>query len=125
MDVANVETGAFSISATVSSKHDDDVFKISVVYGPTNDALKNDFFDELVSLKPQAGVKWVVLGDFNKIRRASDKNNLNINRSRINRFRNALHSCELKEIRLQNRRFTWSNERASPTMSSLDAFFWQ
>jgi hypothetical protein len=29
----------------------------------------------------------------------------------------------LKEIHLQNRKFTWSNEQQDPTMSKLDAFF--
>jgi hypothetical protein len=46
-----------------------------------------------------------------------------VNQSRINRFRDALQSCELSKIHLQNRRFTWSNEREDPTMCKLDAFF--
>ena len=63
------------------------------------------------------------LGDFNQIYRARDKNKRHVNRSRINRFRATLQSCELKEIHLQNRRFTWSNERENPTMCKLDSFF--
>ena len=47
----------------------------------------------------------------------------NVNRSRLNKFRAALQLSELKEMYLQNRRFTWSNERVNPTMSKLDAFF--
>ena len=66
---------------------------------------------------------WLVLGDFNQIYRARDKNKRNVNRSRINRFRSVLQTCDLKEIHLQNRRFTWSNERNNPTLCKLVSFF--
>jgi hypothetical protein len=39
------------------------------------------------------------------------------------RFRNVLQACELDEVHLQNRRFTWSNERQNPTLCKLDAFY--
>jgi hypothetical protein len=68
-------------------------------------------------------VRWLALGDFNQIRRARDKNKGNINQSHINRFRAALQTCALKEIHLQNRRFTWTNERQNPTLCKLDAFY--
>lgn len=84
---------------------------------------KDDFFAELLGQKPAQGCRWLVLGDFNQIRRARDKNKRNVNRGRIIRFRAALHACELKEIHLQNRKFTWSNERANPTLCKLDAFY--
>jgi hypothetical protein len=85
---------------------------------------KDDFFAELVSQKPPSGVQWLALGDFNQIRRARDKSRGIDNRSRINRSRAALQLCELNEIHLQNRRFTWSNERENPTLCKLGAFFW-
>ncbi|XP_073355220.1 uncharacterized protein [Aegilops tauschii subsp. strangulata] len=39
------------------------------------------------------------------------------------RFRSALNSSDLKEINLCGRRFTWSNEHASPTLVRLDRAF--
>uniref|UniRef100_A0A453QI52 Endonuclease/exonuclease/phosphatase domain-containing protein n=1 Tax=Aegilops tauschii subsp. strangulata TaxID=200361 RepID=A0A453QI52_AEGTS len=99
------------------------MFKITTVYGPTEPSCKDAFFAELLAQKPAPGTKWLALGDFNQIYRARDKNKRNINRSRINCFRNALHACELNEIHLQNRKFTWSNERDNPTLCKLDAFF--
>jgi hypothetical protein len=38
-------------------------------------------------------------------------------------FRQALDNCDLKDIPLQNRKFTWSNERRHPTLVRLDRFF--
>jgi hypothetical protein len=104
------------------TQHEGD-FKITAVYGPTVFNRKDHFFGELVALKPPARVHCLALGDFKQICRASDKNKRNVNQSRINRFRDALQSCELSKIHLQNQRFTWSNEREDPTMCKLDAFF--
>jgi hypothetical protein len=46
-----------------------------------------------------------------------------VNHRRLTRFRNTLQACELNEIPLQNRRFTWNNERLNSTLSKFDAIF--
>ncbi|XP_071681673.1 uncharacterized protein [Lolium perenne] len=125
VQLTNVVLSDHCLSAHVhliNTDHEGD-FKITGVYGPTASSQKDPFFAELLGHKPPLGVRWLALGDFNQIRRARDKNKRNVNRGRINRFRAALHSCELTEIHLQNRRFTWSNERENPTLCKLDAFY--
>jgi hypothetical protein len=92
-----VQIVEFSISATVHVVHSDEEFKLTNIYGPSTSARKDDFFNELCGLKPTGGVKWLVLGDFNQIHQARDKNKANFNRARINRFRSALQECELRE----------------------------
>lgn len=69
------------------------------------------------------GTTWLCLGDFNLIYEARDKNNNNINRRFMDLFRRALDASELMEFRLQNRRYTWSNGRARPTLVRLDRVF--
>lgn len=66
---------------------------------------------------------WLIAGDFNMIYCAADKNNHNLNRAMMGRFRRALNSMELKEIELLGRRFTWSNEKEEPTLVRLDRVF--
>ncbi|KAK1644652.1 hypothetical protein QYE76_062457 [Lolium multiflorum] len=125
IQITNISITEFCLSADVhlmNTSHEGD-FKITTVYGPTTSNRKDHFFAELVAQKTPVGVRWLALGDFNQIRRACDKNKRNVNRSRITRFQNALHDCELKEIHLQNRRFTWSNGRANATLCKLDAFY--
>jgi hypothetical protein len=39
------------------------------------------------------------------------------------RFRRTLSALELKELYLNGRRFTWSNEREHPTLEKLDRVF--
>jgi hypothetical protein len=41
----------------------------------------------------------------------------------MRRFRQALDASELIEIKLQNRRYTWSNGRRNPTLVKLDRVF--
>lgn len=104
----------FSISAIVSSKDSDISFKLTVVYGPVRDGLKPAFFREL---KPEDGHScWLMLGYLNLIYKARDKNNRNLNRSRMCQFRQALNQCQLNEIHLQNR-----NYQQQPGTSDLGA----
>jgi hypothetical protein len=76
-------------------------------------------------MKPQDDTKWLILGDFNLILiyKARDKNNRNLNLRSMRAFHRAIEFCELKEMRLQNRKYTWSNERRRPTLSHLDRVF--
>ena len=39
------------------------------------------------------------------------------------RFRSKLNTLELKEMHLNGRRFTWSNERDKPTVEKIDHVF--
>jgi hypothetical protein len=41
----------------------------------------------------------------------------------IGRFHRFLNDCELKDIYLHGRRYTWSNERDTPTLVRLDRVF--
>jgi exonuclease III len=120
---SDIAIGSFCISLTLKSTRAGFFFRLTSVYGPTRSSRKDEFFPELLAHKPSPGTKWIVNGDFNQIYRARDKNKGNINRRRLNRFRDTLQACELNEIPLQNRRFTWSNERLNPTLSKLDAVF--
>ena len=123
--VTNVQIGVYFLSATVAINNygDDKTFKLTTVYGPTRSINKDAFYLELTSEKPPPRTKWPVNGDFNQIYRARDKNRANVDRSRLVRFRNALNTCELKEIHMQNIKFTWSNEQSNPTMSKPDSLF--
>ena len=125
LEVKDISSGSFFLSATITIACNNTSFKFTTIYGPTRSNLKDSFFQELISEKPSPGTRWLLAGDFNQIYRASDKNRANSDRSRMTRFRNTLNTCELKEIHLQNRKFTWSNEQGAPTLSKLDYFFLQ
>lgn len=62
----------------------------------------------------------MLAGDFNMIYSADDKSNDNLNRAIMGWFRRFINEMELKEVPLIGRRYTWSNERDSPTLVKLD-----
>lgn len=95
----------------------------SGVYGPQEDNDKLLFLQELRDIRALCHGPWMVVGDFNLIYQAEDKNNANLNRALMGRFWRFLDDCELKEVQLLGRKFTWSNERDSPTLVRLDRAF--
>lgn len=90
------------------------------VYGPQEDELKIQFLQEFKDIRALCIGPWLLPRDFNMIYQAADKNNPNLNRALI---RSSLDVTSLKEIQLHSRKYTWSNERASPTLVRLDRFF--
>lgn len=122
-DMQDIHTGRFFISATAVVKHSNTRFQLTTVYGPTRHSAKPAFLRQLRTMTPDDTTPWLIMGDFNLIYSARDKNNSNLNRSLMRRFRSALNYCGLKEIHLQNRRFTWSNARHQPTLTRIDRVF--
>jgi hypothetical protein len=55
-------------------------FLLTVVYGPSEDHEKAEYLEESLSLSLNSQMQWIILGDFNLIYEAWDKNNLNLNR---------------------------------------------
>ena len=77
IDLRDIVIRRFSITATVSIKDCGTTFSLMVVYGPTRDNRKQAFLQELPNIKPIDDVGWLLLGDFNLIYQARDKNNRN------------------------------------------------
>jgi hypothetical protein len=93
------------------------------VYDPQGDLEKNMFLRELKRIKPVSQDRWLIIGDFNMVYQAQDKNNTRLNQSLMPRFRRTLNYLEVKEIDLVGRRFTWSNNQASPTLTHIERPF--
>ena len=102
--------------------HNKDGFEwwITVVYGPQGEELKMEFLDDLRTRRTGCPGPWMLLGDFNMILRALEKNNANINRRIMQAFRSFVDDLELKEVYMHGRHYTWSNERDSPTLTKID-----
>jgi endonuclease/exonuclease/phosphatase family metal-dependent hydrolase len=81
---------------------------------------KNLFLTELTERRSLCPGPWVVIGDFNMIMYASEKNNDNLDRPMMARFRRFAQNLELKDLYMHGRQFTWSNRRETPTMSRID-----
>jgi exonuclease III len=96
---------------------------LSGIYGPHGDLEKKMFIRELRNLKQATKPNWLLVGDFNLIYKAQDKNNGRINRRLMLRFRKDLNHMEVKELDFIGRKFTWSNNQSSPTLTRIDRAF--
>lgn len=81
------------------------------VYGPQTNSEKILFMQEISDLKQIMLPAWLILGDFNLIYRAQDKNNSHVNLPLINRFNATIDNLLLAPIDLRGKRFTWCNHR--------------
>jgi hypothetical protein len=90
---------------------------------PQRDVDKRAFLQELQDIRDLHVGPWVVAGDFNFIVDPEDKSHGCLHQSMMARFRRTLSALELKELYLNGRRFTWSNEREHPTLEKLDRVF--
>ena len=98
-------------------------FTLTNVYAPIRRDEKQGFFTELASVAATICGAWIVIGDFNLTRDPADKNNDNFNFAEANNFNDLINALCLIEIPLADRAYTWSNNRADPTLVRLDRCF--
>lgn len=74
---------------------------LTCVYGPQGDYNKILFLQEIRNLRACCQGPWLVVGDFNLITSIEDKNNGNINRAMMGRFRRLMNGLEFRDLPLQ------------------------
>ena len=113
--------GEFSISVSVEDEVRGDWW-FTGVYGPTKRGFRSDFWDEIAGLKELCGARWCLGGDFNVVRKVTEKfNSSTITRS-MREFDSLIRELDLVDPTLSNAMFTWSNFRDHPICSRLDRF---
>jgi hypothetical protein len=102
-----------------------DPWRLTCVYGPQSSDDKILFMQELKDIRTQCPGPWLVGGDFNLIYKDEDKNNSNLNRTMMGRFRRVINDLAIKEIPLVGRRFTWASSvsGSSQCLSSWTEYF--
>jgi hypothetical protein len=81
---------------------------------------KIQFLQELRDLRAQCRGPWMVAGDFNLIYKDEDKNNTNLNRAMMGRFRGWINDMAVTEVPLHGRKFTWSSVKLDRVFCSPD-----
>jgi hypothetical protein len=90
------------------------------VYGPADHSRSPLFLQELEEVVARATSPVLVAGEFNLIRVSADKNNRNIDWSRVNLFNDSIARLQLREVVRSGARFTWTNKQLNPVRSVLD-----
>jgi exonuclease III len=119
VDISNIHIGTHLISANVSIRLCGTSFKLTTVYGPTDHAEKEAFLEEAIAAKPSDDSKWLIIGDFNLIYQAEDKNNGNLNFRLMGLFRKALATCHLKELKTAEQKIHMEQRKRDPNSCAL------
>jgi hypothetical protein len=90
------------------------------VYAPCDPDGRQSFLAWLSDIVMSDDTYWLLLGDFNLIRRPSDRNKLRGNVRGMLNFNAAISSLRLEELKLVGNKFTWSNKQQSPLLERLD-----
>ena len=106
---------SFLLGGVISS-----LFLACIKEGPQSAGDKILFLEELLVVGQLAVGAWCVVGDFNLLASEGDKNNGNVNRRLINKFRQTIDVLELREVYQFRRRYTWSSEQEQPTLTKID-----
>lgn len=118
-----VFSNAFAMSVEFVSKHNDDNWLLSNVYGPCTVDGKREFTTWLKNIDMPDHVSWLLLGDFNLIRSQENRNRPGGNIEEMLIFNEAISTLGLTEIPLQGKKYTWSNMQSPPLLEKLDWVF--
>ena len=103
-----VVSGSFSVSVKFALDGCGPLW-LSAVYGPNGPLRRKDFWVELLDIFGLSFPLWCVGGDFNVIRRSSEKLGGSRLTSSMKDFDDFIRECELLDPPLRNAPFTWSN----------------
>jgi hypothetical protein len=93
------------------------------VYGSMEHARSASFLQELDGNVGDCQYPIMLMGDFNLIHGAQDKNNVNINWTLVNLFNDAIARWALLEVARTGAAYTCTNKQRNPVRSVLDRAF--
>jgi hypothetical protein len=106
LTLTNHTHGLFSTSLNLSCPVSGTNIIISNIYAPSQRSLKADFLLEIRQIAPTSSTPWLLIGDFNLIRFACEKNKNNFHSSEAHMFNTAISDLQLIELPLLDRTFT-------------------
>ena len=119
-DIGEIEEGDFFFKIKVRNKSDAFQWLLVSVYGPAQTKPKQAFLAELAHLCLKETLPMIIGDDFNIIRGPVEKNNNNYDDRWPFLFNAVIDACNLRELELSGRRFTWTNHRTIKTFEKLD-----
>ena len=114
---------SFAITFKLTAQHNSDYWFLTNVYGPCTYEGKRSFIQWFKHYTAVVGENWLVVGDFNLLRKPENRNKPEGDVNEMLLFNDAISSLGLIELPLYGRKFTWINKQPSPLMERLDWFF--
>jgi exonuclease III len=121
-DIRQVDKGDFMIKVLLAHKESGFIWNFINVYGAAQNDYKQIFLTELASFCSNCNYPMLIGGDFNILRKESDKNKPGGTNCWNSLFNSIIDVNSLIELDLSGRMYTWSNNREPPTFEKLDRF---
>jgi exonuclease III len=104
----------FALSLELVSTMSGASWVLTNVYAPCTVQGRLDFLDWFGSIDMADDIDWLIVGDFNLIRKQSDINKQGGNITNMLNFNAFISNLRIEELKLHGNRFTWSNMQQSP-----------
>ena len=114
---------SYAISIEFTSKINNDSWVLTTVYAPCTPIGKKEFLEWFREIQMPPEKDWLIVGDFNLIRRPEDRNRDGADVNEMFLFNEAIDKLGLIELPLHGRLFTWTNKHFPPLLERLDWFF--
>jgi mannosylglycoprotein endo-beta-mannosidase len=116
-------TNDFAISVEFTSKLNNDNWVLTGIYSPCTAEGKRAFLEWFKEIQMPPEVDWLVVGDFNLIRKPEDRNREGGDVNEMFSFNEAINKLGIIELPLHGRRFIWTNKQFPPLLERLDWCF--
>ena len=113
------DPSSFSMDSWISRRHTlttffssttfDHSLAVTNVYAPADHRDSRAFLEDLLELLPQINHPWLLAGDFNLVRSASEKNNGVVHPPLVSAFNDTILALGVDELPLLGRHFTRTN----------------
>ena len=113
----------FGLAVRFTSSHNHSVWTLVNVYGPCDTMRRDAFVQWLYHIVIPSEDNWLILGDFNFIRSADNRNQPSGDTNDMFIFNEIIDHLGLLELPIKGRSYTWSNMQDSPLLEQLDWFF--
>jgi exonuclease III len=113
----------FGIAIQFDSVHESSIWTLTTVYGPCQGEERDRFVEWLYNLDIPPLSNHLLLGDFNFIRSAGNRNKPGGNLQDMMIFNDIIGHLGMIELPLKGRSYTWSNMQQIPLLEQLDWFF--
>ena len=113
----------FSITVHLRNKINNFEWCYTTVYGPLTSDSRRVFLHELMDLGNLGIDAWLIMGDFNMIRRRSERTGNTFSHVISSRFNAFIRNNSLMELILSDRKYTWARSLNSSSQALLDRCF--
>ena len=112
--------GYFSVSVRWQGVGDGFIWACSGVYGPNDNNLRGQVWDELIGIQQLWDVPWCYMGDFNVVRFPSERLGGLCLTLAMENFSKFIEELNLIDLPLEGGSYTWSSGLDQPSMSRMN-----